>query len=177
MSHSIEGGEMRRFVVILVVCGLVLMAFAAAASAKSKAVPFKGYLSGEVVFTPDFTGQSPTGLWTDSSAAGNVSHLGKTLMTSRHPTPEFEDIDNGKMTLVAANGDEVSITYIGFAPYPEPGVPGTIVVDIDFTVVDGTGRFADASGGGKMTGYVQFPGVFSFGPWPAVWTWQASIRY
>ena len=168
---------MRRFVVILMVCGLVLMAFTAAASAKSKAVPFKGYLSGEVVFTPDSTGESPTGLWTESSAVGNVSHLGKTVMTSRHPTPEATDIRNGKMTLVAVNGDKVSITYRGYAPYPVLGVPSTIVVDLDFTVVGGTGRFAHASGGGKMTGYVQFPGELSFGPWPAVWTWRASIRY
>ena len=63
------------------------------------------------------------------------------------------------MKLIAANDDEIWMTYSGFAPYPEIGVPGTIVVDIDFTIVGGTGRFADASGGGKMTAHVQFPGI------------------
>ena len=81
------------------------------------------------------------------------------------------------MKLVAANGDEVWMTYSGYAPYPVIGVPSTIVVDVDFTIVGGTGRFADASGGGEMTGYVEFPGELTLGPWPASWIWKATIRY
>jgi hypothetical protein len=139
--------------------------------------PFKGYLSGEVVFTPDPASPSPTGLWTDSSAVGKVSHLGKTVMASRHPTPTGTDIAGGNMKLTAANGDEVWMTYSGFAPYPVIGVPSTIVVDVEFTIVGGTGRFADASGGGEMTGRVEFPGELTLGPWPASWSWKAKIKY
>jgi hypothetical protein len=168
---------MRRFVVILMLCALALAIFTAAASAKSVARPFKGFVSGEVVFTPDPQSPSPTGLWTDSSAAGNVSHLGETVMTSRHPTPTGTDIAGGRMKMVAANGAEVWITYSGYAPYPVIGTPSTIVVDVDFTVVGGTGRFAHATGGGAMTGLVDFPGELTLGPWPASWTWRATIRY
>ena len=168
---------MRRSLVIVMACALAFLAFSATASAASVNRPFKGDLSGEVVFTPDLASPSPTGLWTDSSAVGKVSHLGKTVMTSRHPTPTGTDITGGHMKLIAANGNEVWMTYSGFAPYPEIGVPGTIVVDTDFTIVGGTGRFGDASGGGKMTAYVEFPGAFSLGPWRASWTWKAKIRY
>jgi hypothetical protein len=168
---------MRRFLVILMVCALALLAFSATASAGSVTRPFKGSLSGEVVFTPDPASPSLSGLWTDSSAVGKVSHLGKTVMTSRHPTPMGTDISGGNMKLIAANDAEVWMTYSGFAPYPVIGVPGTIVVDLDFTIVGGTGRFADAQGGGKMTAYVGFPGELSLGPWPASWTWHARIKY
>jgi hypothetical protein len=167
---------MRRFLVLLTVCALALAVFTAAASAKRVDRPFKGCVCGQAVFTPDPA--SPTGLWTDSSAVGCVSHLGRTVMSSRHPTPTGDTITGGNMKLVAANGDEVWIAYSGSAPFPVMGVPSTIVVAVDFTIVGGSGRFAHASGGGEMTGYVEFPGELNLGPWPAYWTWRhATIRY
>jgi hypothetical protein len=172
-----EGVDMRRFLVLLTVCALALVVFTAAASAKSVTRPFKGFMSGQVVFTPDLASPSPWDMWTDSSAVGTVSHMGLTAMTSRHPTPETTDINGGNMRLVAANGAEVWITYSGYAPFPVIGVPSTIVVETDFTIVGGTGRFAHASGGGESTAYVEFPGVLDLGPWPAYWTWKATIRY
>lgn len=168
---------MRRVIVILMVCALVLVGYTATASAKSADRPFKGFVSGEVTFVPDLGSPSPLDLWTDSAAVGNASHLGRTVMTSRHPTPETTDIRDGNMTLVAANGAEVWITYSGYAPFPVLGVPSTIVVDTDFTIVGGTGRFAHASGGGQSTAYIEFPGVLDLGPWPAHWTWKATISY
>jgi hypothetical protein len=169
---------MRRSLVLLTVCALALAVFTAAASAKAVTRPFKGCVYGQVVFTPDPASPSPTGLWTDSSAVGCVSHLGRTVMSSRHPTPTGDTITGGNMKLVAANGAEVWITYSGYAPFPVIGVPSTIVVETDFTIVGGTGRFAHASGGGESTAYVEFPGVLDLGPWPAYWTWRhATIRY
>jgi hypothetical protein len=169
---------MKRIMLIAVACALVLLVFSATASAKRVDRPFKGSVCGQVVFTPDPASPSPTGLWTDSSAVGCVSHLGRTVMSSRHPTPTGDTITGGNMKLVAANGDEVWITYSGYAPFPVLGVPSTIVVETDFTIVGGTGRFAHASGGGESTAYVEFPGELNLGPWPAYWTWRhATIRY
>ena len=81
------------------------------------------------------------------------------------------------MKLVAANGEEVWMDYDGSAPFPVIGVPSTIVVDVEFTIVGGTGRFSDASGHGQMTAKVEFPGELTLGPWPASWTWKARIKY
>ena len=168
---------MKRIILIAVACALVLLVFTAAASAKRVDRPFKGCVCGQAVFTPDPESPSPVGLWTDSSAVGCVSHLGRTVMSSRHPTPTGDTITGGNMKLVAASGAEVWITYSGYAPFPVLGIPSTIVVDTDFTIVGGTGRFAHASGGGESTAYIEFPGVLDLGPWPAHWTWKATISY
>jgi hypothetical protein len=169
---------MKRIMLIAVACALVLLVFSATASAKRVDRHFKGCVSGQVVFTPDPESPSPTGLWTDSSAVGCVSHLGRTVMSSRHPTPTGDTITGGNMKLVAANGDQVWMTYSGYAPFPVIGVPSTIVVQVDFTIVGGSGRFAHASGSGESTAYIEFPGVLDLGPWPAHWIWHdATIRY
>jgi hypothetical protein len=168
---------MRKVIVIIALCGLVLLAFAATASAKEKALPFQGYLIGQVWFTPDAASPSPLDLWSDSSGAGDVSHLGATVMSGRHPTPTGDVISDGNMRLVAASGDEVWMTYSGSAPFPVLGVPSTIVAHTTFVITGGTGRFASASGGGEMIGYVEFPGQLGPGPWPVVWTWRATISY
>jgi hypothetical protein len=78
--------------------------------------PFKGTVTGEVVFPEDTT--CPIGLRTDSSATGTASHLGRTIMTSEHCTPAGAQITGGVMKLIAANKDEVDINYWGTAQNP-----------------------------------------------------------
>ena len=164
---------MRRFLVLLVVLGLVFVAWSATASAATKARPFQGYVTGACSFVSDAA--SPTGMWTITDTRGDVSHLGASVMTARHPTPTGAAIENGAMKLVAASGDEVWITYTG--GFTGPGPDGVLVVDLDFKITGGTGRFATASGGGEMTGYVTFLGFEVF-VWPATFVWSgATIRY
>jgi hypothetical protein len=149
---------------LLLLIGLALMGFGGTAVAKTKTLPFQGYLVGQVWFTPDPESPSPLDLWSDSSGVRDVSHLGATPMTGRHPTPTGDVISDGNMTLVAANGDEVWLTYSGTAPFPVIGVPSAIIAVTDFVICGGTGRFSNASGGGVMTGYVKFPGELGPGP-------------
>jgi hypothetical protein len=171
---------MKKFLVVLAVCGLVLMAFSATASAAKKSRPFQGYMVGQVTFTPTQPGEenpSPWGLWTNSNVSGDVSHLGASVLTARHPTPGGTEIAGGKMKIVAANGNELWITYTGYAPLPTPGVTDVFPVDLDITITGGTGRFAAASGGGDMTAWVKFLGYDVF-VWPATFVWSGcTIRY
>lgn len=162
---------MRRFLVLLVVLGLVFVAWSATASAATKARPFQGYMIGACSFVPDAT--SPTGMYTYSSAAGEASHMGATMMTARHPSGFT--FTGGEMTMVAANGRELHIEYIGGSAPPEPGAE-FYDVDVDFTIVGGTGRFAHASGGGHLTVRLDFLGFDVF-VWPATFTWHGKIRY
>lgn len=167
---------MRRIIVILAVCALTLAALATAAVARSSDRPFKGSLEGSVLFVPDENCTNNEWLLrTDSIATGNVSHLGKTEMTSHHCTPAAADVEGGKMTLVSANGDEVYIDYAGVAPAPDPAT-GLITAELVYVVTGGNGRFEGASGGGEMTAKIVFQG-FEDMEWPATWSWTGRIGY
>jgi hypothetical protein len=161
---------------------LLVMGFAAPVGADSAERPFKGSIVGESTFPFvgfDICPQSDLfwgGLRTEGSATGTASHMGKVEMTSQHCTPAGAEITGGAMTLVAANGDEVYVEYSGLTPGPIPGVGEVIVVDIDFEIVGGSGRFADAEGGGSMTAYVVFEG-FGDPSWASTWVWEGTIGY
>jgi hypothetical protein len=97
------------------------------------------------------------------------------VMTAQHCTPLSDDFGPGTMTLTSARGDEVWITYSGSAPFPGEGVTvylGSLV----FKIVGGTGRYADAVGGGSMIIEIVFQG-FEDPTWPAWWTWNGTIGY
>ena len=167
---------MRRILVILAVSGLVAGGLVTAANAHSDSRPFKGSLTGSVLFVPDENcTNNPWTMRTDSVAKGNVSHLGRTDMTSHHCTPAGTEVAGGEMTLVAANGDEVYIEYAGFAPGPDPDT-GIIYVELEYEIVGGDGRFEGAHGGGEMTVHVVFEGFEDF-EWPATWSWTGTIGY
>ena len=130
---------MRKSVVFLVVLGLVFVAFSATASAGAKARPFQGCVIGTATFTPgSATDPSPTGVWARPYGVGDVSHLGASVMTGKHPAAlTFED---GDMTLVAANGDKVFMEYSGGGPAPE--YMGQVYdIWIKFTIVGGHRSF------------------------------------
>jgi hypothetical protein len=166
-----------RTALAIVGSALLIMAIAAPVSADQSSRPFKGFVAGEVAFNPVPVTVCPNygGLRTESSALGTSTHLGKTVMTAQHCTPLGDDFGPGTMTLTSANGDEVWITYSGSAPFPGEGVTvyqGSLV----FKIVGGTGRFADAVGGGSMIIEIVFQG-FEDPAWPARWTWNGTIGY
>lgn len=155
---------------VAVVVTTLVMSVAAGASPASR--PFKGSIAGTVTFVGDPS--CPIFLRTNSAAEGTVSHLGMTTMTSTHCSGlEF----SGRMTLVAANGDELVADYWndGIAPLPDE-IGDVYEVPVDFEIVGGTGRFEHAVGGGDMTAYIVFEGLGD-PEWPADWVWQGTIGY
>jgi hypothetical protein len=173
----------KRVVLILLVCALAFLVFVATANANAAERPFKGSVSGEVVFLPGSVvglpdNPNPPFIYTISHAIGTASHLGLTVMDSYHPTPPADTITGGTMTLMAANGDVVHITYNGCAPPPVQGIPSTVVVTGTFTINGGTGRFANARGEAGYIAHIEFAGDYwSPDPWPGVWCWNGWISY
>jgi len=109
--------------------------------------PFMGNMSGEAVFvTTDACSTITTAPWqTVSSMEGNLTHLGRSQYYSTHcSTLDGTSLVNGEATLVAANGDEVWLTYTAtlVGPFPAP----VLMYEVTNVVVGGTGRFEDASG-------------------------------
>ncbi len=168
---------MRKLAILAMVLGLAMVS-TPAAGADSASRPFKGSVVGSVSFILGSECENYGGLnvRTDGYATGTASHLGRTIMISRHCSPEGSDpITDGLMTLVAANGDEMYIEYTGVNSPPDP-FTWILVSEIDFVITGGTGRFEGAEGGGAMTAYVLFEG-FDDPEWPVSWVWEGTIGY
>ena len=64
---------------------------------------------------------------------------------------------SGTSTLTAANGDTLVITFVGTVQLEGPDPEDPVTFDGTWTVIDGTGRFADATGSGTYTGSAAGP--------------------
>jgi len=134
--------------------------------------PFWGNFTGEAMFPlSEDCGQVP--FQTLSSTEGVMMHMGRSeLFTAHCATPDGSAAVGGVATLVAANGDEVSLTY---SARTEAGPP-VIMQVAEFIIVGGTGRFEGASG--VLTGmvYITFLG-FDVPAWPIEFVLAGTIMY
>ena len=142
-SWKREGRPMRRrWLIVTIVAALIALMSLPAASAASGGThrPFRAALAGEVTF--EFPGVSPsdcTIVTTKTHAMGNATHMGLVESYWSHCPAEVDYVGDGRMILIAANGDEL----YGFYDYFElAGAPVLTAIALD----GGTGRFADATG-------------------------------
>jgi len=146
-----------------------------AAQEGGTARPFKADLAGQVTFEFGEADAAPCGPFqpgwefsviTHTEATGNATHLGKTQASFLH-CPTDIGHDNGHLTLMAANGDEVYTEYVD---------DGTTGDSFPMYVVGGTGRFAGATG--VLTLYYRLdPAIGPDGELDffAPWGWWATI--
>jgi hypothetical protein len=148
---------------------------AAAADTGGTDRPFTGTLVGSGTFAPDSA--CPIGLRTVSEGSGTASHLGLVSMSFNHCAPPADVITGGQMTLVAANEDEVHMTYSGTCDAPPfPPVGEVITCNTENVIVGGTGRFANATGEAHLTARVTMAG-FDVPEWPFTMTWDGALSY
>jgi hypothetical protein len=104
-------------------------------------VPFKGTL--QAIETVDVS-QFPIGVVT-GSGSGYATHLGAYTVTYEFVVNVVTLTGDGTMHFVAANGDSffAEVTGATGSPTEDPDVIGGPIV---WTIVDGTGRFAGATG-------------------------------
>lgn len=145
--------------------------------------PFKGRADGLVSFSMVGTDVCPAlGLQTESNATGKMNHMGSTSMSAEHCTPTGAVISDGAMTLTAANGDEVYVSYDGVQLDLPDFMGGTVSVgelipiEGDFEVVGGTGRFDGATGSGTWVASAVYEGL-SDPAWAATWHFAGTIDY
>ena len=138
-------------------------------------VPFKAaFTISEVVAFGGGPGCSGNATGT-ISGSGNATHLGKATLrpldcitvTSLPPNLQ-STFSSDNLVLQAANGDFLYVTYSGTAMQQDGAY---VVLNGKFTFNRGTGRFANASGGGELQGLEDISG----GPFqPAVGTVMLS---
>jgi hypothetical protein len=138
-----EPSMTRQVCLICVVLGLLLANSRAPAGEKS-AVPFEGRVTAtwdnifDGLFDPPatFTGGGPVTHMGETEQEGTLV-LGLPIEPGVYP-------GYGSVTITAANGDRLTFDYVGLL-YADTGEGvGT------FTFTGGTGRFADATGGGDF---------------------------
>ena len=140
-------------------CALSALILGAATSvvwAGPQEVPFKARVQTQEVLDNDpvrCPGSNSLGMTTGT---GTASHMGAvTLQATDCPlTADFVNflVSNGRLTLTAANGDQLSAGYWGtLLPLPGASLP-LYVLEGEFRVTGGTGRFSGARGDGSLRG-------------------------
>jgi len=119
--------------------------FARAGGQASAPRPFAGRCELTVAplpSTPPLVRQTDTGTC-------QFSHLGRTKYEGVLELDLAARTQRGERTLTAANGDELRLTTVGTSA---PAGPGLVSFTATFTIVGGTGRFANATGQGRAEG-------------------------
>jgi hypothetical protein len=149
-------GTIGRMRLVLLLVGAVIAGLAALAPAQAadSGVPITIRLSGTAVYTSETTVQF--------DGAGTATHLGQVtdhgLAVLSAPVPGCPGGALGLPsdhieTITAANGDTLVLRLTSFAC---PSGPNSVRCSGTWIVIDGTGRFADASGSGRCEGGADF---------------------
>ncbi|EXI66598.1 MAG: hypothetical protein AW08_02503 [Candidatus Accumulibacter adjunctus] len=144
----------------LLATGLMAIAIAQpTAWAGPKDVPFKASLAAQEVLAlypadgpcAGFFAQGTTAVIGKASHLGRVAGVGSDCIKLTHigPPPSFA-FENGELTVTAANGDRLTLSYSGtFIPTAQPPI---YAISGLFQITGGTGRFAHATGSGFLEG-------------------------
>lgn len=122
----------------------IFLALALAGGAAADAlVPFNGSLQGQE--TDILQGDPPQQILVNGEVRGVATHLGRFTMTYNVTVSLPAGTSTGSAEWVAANGDRIYTTIVGYG-HSVPGMPGlNRIVEIN-TITGGTGRFTSAQG-------------------------------
>jgi hypothetical protein len=139
-----------------------LLAILAAVAAVLLTTPPVATAAATTPFKSEVTAQAslaetpvPGVLTLTGSGVGHASHLGNVSVSNTETldfvtSPGGLAIRDGRMVMVAANGDELHWAYEGAGSLPD--TQGVSAFSGTFLVTGGTGRFADATGSGTFYG-------------------------
>lgn len=172
--------RVRRLVLALSAVTALTFALAAPAVAtQGQHVPFQMHLvgvdqplnmsAGFPVVRDTFAGRCsvPSDWVTTIDSSGTAAHLGSVSVLQSHctqidifTTPNPATVVDGRMTISAADGDELWLTYSGgfiFTPTTAVDVGISDITYTSMTIIGGTGRFDGATGALTGTAVDNFP--------------------
>lgn len=181
---------MKRKIIVLLAVGLAVILVSslfiiqmATAAEGGTDLPFKATLAGTARW--EFPGSTPANcivVTTITEATGQATHMGQVEALFFHCPADPDIVDDGRLTLIAANGDELYGTY-NYDPLSESNA-------FPVTLSGGTGLFADATGNISLTYEVvpqfidgcnpdpdPFPCMDFSIPWPWSATFAGTISY
>ena len=103
-----------------------------------------------------FGGQT-AGTGTISIGSGKKIYSGPVFGNATDCATATLQFSNGKLTLIAANGDRLTATYYGSFMQRASGSTEYVINSGAFAITGGTGYFAGASGSGQLQGTENIP--------------------
>lgn len=165
---------MRKFFVLIVLMSLVFAAAPAMADSHETTQRFVVKASGEAIF--DFTnpGDCAAGFTTRTELTARFQGLTAEAAHCYVPTgPDGGVSYGGEGIFRSSNGVEIWVTYdVDMTAQDTIGRP--IFATGTFNITGGTGRYEDATGGGRMRIVVTFEGFDDFS-WATTATWLGTI--
>jgi hypothetical protein len=146
----------RRGALALTFGAILALSLAAPAVAANPVRPFLGHTGGTGTIAPA-TDACPFGsmFLVGEHDTGNMAHLGRVDVTMSHcavfnfGTGVGSTTGYGSVTIIAANGDQLLLSYTGMFTASLSSTPPTAVGAFDWFVTGGTGQFAAATGSGE----------------------------
>lgn len=139
-------------VIRLLLAALAAVLFTAPQAAAAESRPFTSDFTVQATFAPT---PLPGVFAVTTSGSGHASHLGKVTVSSTETldfvtSPGSVVLHDGLLVMTAANGDQLYWSYEGTGSPPDES--GESALAGTFVITGGTGRFADATGGGAFEG-------------------------
>ena len=150
---------------------LAIAAMVAAADPGTRTVPrlIGGSMDGRFAFEGPWEGP-----WTTTGdVTGTLRHLGLAKMYTTHTASSDGTLSGGVFTIVAANGDEIRGSYTASGTWiSDTQVLGAAA----FSIEEGTGRFANASGSITAAFLETFDDP-TFASAKVSWTLEGTVSY
>ena len=119
-------------------------------------VPISGWTFGTDTLTFGDTPCAAGEAWYQHTGTGYIAHLGEVDVTvvhcARMTSPTTGTAGPGTITLTAANGDQLFMTESATIEIAIGPSGPTSIIELEWEVTGGTGRFANATGSGTGSG-------------------------
>jgi hypothetical protein len=146
---------MKRLLAIVAAATICVVLAAPVAADGAVAVPIHGLVVSLDGMAPPETCPAGAGWRYTSTGSGQFSHLGAVGFVISHcswlDSPTTGHFGPGTVTLTAANGDRLVLEDRGTFEIVMGASGPLSLIQLDWTVIGGTGRFAHAEGSGKAT--------------------------
>lgn len=174
MKNALQSSGRRAIAIVL--GATLLLSLAAPAAAADPARLFLGVDKGTSTIGPPIAGcPAESMFFVEDNGTGFFTQLGRVNYTLEQcaavdfATGEGWTTKNGSMTIIAAHGDRLVLSYrMKFLATPMP-VPTTANAHIDWVAAGGTGRFVAARGSGMASFTIKYTRDLTGGATSSVW--------
>jgi len=148
----------------------VALAASSGAAASAEELPFKAKVMGNALLLPT---NDPCVMSNEATGSGNATHVGRFAWATQESV-DFCTVPggvavSGSFTLTAADGDQLQGSFTAVGQFDETG---TLIIDGDYEIVGGSGRFTGATGSGDTEVVASFlPGL------PFAGTLSGTVSY